>query len=254
MTPEQEKAIDRVRKLLALAGSANENEAMAANDKAQQIMAELNLSMADVTDKVEDGIIEDASLESDSRPWRRTIGTHVALLYFCDYVYGYKKYMTSARACGYIRRDQHIFFGAPHNVAVAQMMFMYFCDTIIRLAKDGSQQYTPRERTKYITTFQKACARRLASRLYDKYEAIMAAKQGKGDGSNLPALYDQTREQMENFMKGSPNAPDPDHTPRPPVPYSHGAAEREGKEAAEKIGLDVQLKHDRGSGFMLDKK
>lgn len=247
MTPEQEKAIDRVRKLLALAGSANENEAMAASDKAQQIMADLNLTMQDVVDKAEEGIIEDA-VESDSRPWRRIIGANTARLYFCEYVYGFKQYITPSRRCGYIRRDQHFFFGAPHNVAVAQLMFMYFCDTVMRLAREGSLKQPVRERTKYVTTFQKAAGRRLAVRLAQKYDDIMRPKT-TGPSGNLPALYDQTKLQIENYLKTSQNGPS-GKTGRPPVPYSHGQAERDGVAAADAIGLDVQLDRSKPTGIL----
>jgi hypothetical protein len=251
MTPEQEKAIDRVRKLLALAGSANEHEALAASDKAQAIMAELNLTMQDVADAPDEAELTlDNELESDSRPWRRDLAANVALLYFCEYYYSFKKYMTNERKCGYVRMDVHNFAGAPHNVAVCKLMFMYFVATINRLARDGSLQYPVRERARYVTTFQKACARRLAQRLHAKYDDIMSAQQPKSAGSNLPALYVNTKEQIESFLQDQ--GIDTGGKKRPPVPLSHHGAEVEGRAAAETIGLDVQV-NKRDSGPLLEK-
>jgi len=96
---DHQKVIERIRKLLALAQSANENEAQAAALKAQELLAEHNLREADLHE-ADDEFVIDGELLSDSRPWRRKLAANVARLYFCEYYYGFVKQYTGIMRCG----------------------------------------------------------------------------------------------------------------------------------------------------------
>jgi hypothetical protein len=83
------KAIDRIRKLLALAGNnSSESEREAALAKAHAMLLEHNLMMADVTgfDKVEEPVGSESVLyKTKASRWARWICSAVAELYFCKF-------------------------------------------------------------------------------------------------------------------------------------------------------------------------
>jgi hypothetical protein len=81
------KVADRIRKLLGLATSSNVNEAAAAAARAQKLMQEHKLSMADVS--VEDGSsITELPLGSEGymASWKFALVTGVARAFFCEVI------------------------------------------------------------------------------------------------------------------------------------------------------------------------
>lgn len=234
-----QKMIDKIKKLLALASSANEHEAALAAEKAQALLAEHNLTMSDVGDD-ESGteIMLDSILESDSRPWRRSLAAATAKLYFCSYFFTFKKKYTLSRQCGYIRYDVHSFVGAAHNVEVAKMMFKYLIDTIERLAIDGSKSYPMKERGAYQTSFRGACAGRVSHRLFEKWQAV-TKKQGPQASGGLPALYDQTDALLKAFMDQMFG--DSLKTKKSDTKCTHAGGITDGIKAGNNVGLDGQI-------------
>src|SRR5262245_21357752 len=99
------KLLDRVRKLLALSTSPNENEAALAAEKAQALLAEHKLSMDEVleTDSKPVEFFHDQTERTDSRPWRRGLGMWCAKMYFAKYYFSFKKELSLTRGNGYIR-------------------------------------------------------------------------------------------------------------------------------------------------------
>lgn len=249
---EHQKVIDRIRKLLSLAQSANENEAEAAALKAQALLAEHNLREADLHESSDEFVI-DGDLISDSRPWRRKLAANVARLYFCDSYYGFVKKFTMDRKCGYIRYDRHHFIGAEHNVIVAKAIFMYLCESIDRLALQAAKGRPTKGRASFVTSFRHGCAMRLTTRLSDKWGAIMEQKVSgliNHHQSNLPALMENTAAKLEAFL----NEKVPGTTVQEYKPQLHsldGAIA--GHEAGDEIGLDVQVT-SRERGVMLEDK
>ena len=247
MTPK-EKVLDRVKKLLALAADgrgATEAEAASAAAKAAALLAEHNLTAADIADVGEtvDEVIEDKVESEDSRPWRRPIAGAVARLYFCTYLYEMKYYMTSDRACGYIRKDVHSFIGKKHNTMVARMMFDYLTVTIDKLAREGARSQPVKERASYVTAFRKACAIRLANRIYDMYTK---AKRGTtqdeyGKNKNVPALvslYESSEKAVEAYKQAK--YPETGHGRRDNQ-ASNLAGMSDGRKAGDSISLNAQL-------------
>ena len=84
-----EKIVDRIRKLLALAGNnTSEAEREAALGKAHAMLLEHNLSMADLGRQEEIDMKGDAAGQKSkyrSAPWNRYIASAIAGLYFCKY-------------------------------------------------------------------------------------------------------------------------------------------------------------------------
>ena len=203
---EKDKVIDRIRKILALAGNnPNEAEAAAAAAKAQAMLAEYNLELADVTHvhDHESDMVLDNELQTDSRPWRRQLGTMIAKMYFCGYYYTFIKKLADKK-CGYVRYDRHSFMGERHNVVVAKLMFQYLQDTIERLAREGAGAYPPNERGSFMNSFRHACANRLCWRIHERIEAAKRGEIKTESGTTLPALlnlYEQAGKALEKFKE-----------------------------------------------------
>lgn len=82
-----DKIVERIRKLLALAGNnPSEAEREAALRKAHALLLEHNLQMQDVAEKVETMDAHDMVVKYPST-WSRVIINAVASLYFCKFVY-----------------------------------------------------------------------------------------------------------------------------------------------------------------------
>lgn len=236
---QYQATLQRIRKLLAMSrGNANENEAAVAAQKAQQLLTEYNLSLADVEKTDAHGkIIEDNDLmTSSSNPWRRKLALACARLYLCDYYWCHVRYETNTRKCGYVRADRHNFIGLPHNVVVAKEMFVYLVDTVERLAKEARK--AGKKKSAYEHAFRYGCAMRLARRLWDRYEQQTAPPAGLLIKSNVPALYKGMDARIGEYMEKN-------HTDLQVKPdrgkHSSWEGVMDGNKAGEKVGLDDQV-------------
>lgn len=250
----KDKLLETIRKLMAKAnGTENEAEAQAFANKAQALLAEHNLSMSDVKKehrKEDDVIVEDNSMLTDSLPWRRSLATAVAQMYFCRYFYSFVK-RASHRKNGYIRYDAHAFVGAKHNVEVAKIMFSYLNDTVDRLADEATKKYPNPDKSSYRTSFRSACATRVHHRILQR---IAEAKKGgvvkTASGTNLPALmslYEQTSKQIEQFM--AQKHPHMKQSRR--TTLSNLAGINDGRAAGDRVGLDTQLGGTKAASHLI---
>ncbi len=122
-----EKWIGKIKKLLALGGSANENEAAAAMAKASALMAQYQLSLADI--ELSTGENADAVGEHDvdmstsagvsSAHWLRTLAQSCATMFDCRLVL-YRGRASKARL---------VFIGYPQDSAAAQLLYEYLLDS-----------------------------------------------------------------------------------------------------------------------------
>lgn len=249
---DREKVIDKIRKLLALSQSPNENEAASAAAKAQAMLAEHCLHMAEVESqggaKVDANFTMDNALQTESVKWRRWIANAVAQMYFCSHFFSHK-YQPRTSGVGYKRTDTHTFVGAAENIEVCKMMFTYLCATVVRLSLEGAKQQA-RDKSSYITSFRQACAARLHSRIKER---IAAAKRGEVKteaGTNLPALmnlYTDTHNKLQAYIaekvggtrhvkqRGSSN---------------NVAGYMDGTKAGNSIGLDTQIGGRKPAGLI----
>lgn len=167
------KVIERVTKLLALAGNnPNEAEAAAAAAQAQKLLEQYNLDMAMFA---EDNSDDSTKVDGENwdvvygDPWRSAIVRDVASLYFCEFYHSTwydnkarekiherykKKYAEWERKyqageaqwrdkpsypVGAGERKRYVIVGRPHNRAVALHMMKYLIDTTLRLAAEFSK-------------------------------------------------------------------------------------------------------------------
>jgi hypothetical protein len=123
----------RIKKLLALSKSPNENEAAAALEKARKIMEEYHFQENEC-------LYTRHSVKAVKRlsKWRSVLGNAVAWLYYCE----------TYRDTG---TGEQIFFGDEFDAFMAGEMFGYLVKTIERMAKQNirkNAKYAFRERYK----------------------------------------------------------------------------------------------------------
>lgn len=247
---EHEKVIDKVRKLLAKSsGTENEHEAAAFLAKAQSILAEYNLSLSDVSieEQSNDEIVISSTDDlTSSQPWRRSIATACASMYFCRYFWYYKYFdRPNAKNDGsYKRMDEHNFVGAAHNVEVAKLMFEYLHTTVERLAKEGAKKVPSNERSKYITTFRHVCTQRLCKRIWHMINEAKNNQTSTASGTTMPAvadLYDTLMEQIARFMDENFGEMETKKV-KPVVSSLEGY--HDGRVAGSTISLNTQINND----------
>lgn len=125
----QEKIIDRVKKMMALAndGAAAEGERDNALRMAYNLLAKYNLSMSQVdahNSNPEEGR-ESQKATFVVYPWARSIASVVGSLFFCNYYF-----MRSGTG----KQATHCFIGKASNAATAQYMSEFVVKSVCREA------------------------------------------------------------------------------------------------------------------------
>jgi hypothetical protein len=250
----KDKFLDKIRKVLALTKSPNEHEAARAMERVQAMLAEHNLTMADVATNTVTGEVKINKLDElyESVPWMKALAGPVAKLYFCKAVYHhiYKDRPGSTKTgvhrkksgmpVAYKRMDQYSFVGAPHNAAVAVMMFGYLVETINRLAREGAKTAPQKEKSKYQTKFKNMCSWRLCQRINQRIEDTKAGKVKTEGGTNLPAIiYDDLLNKVDDFMKMQYG--DNVKTKQIKLSNSNHKGYEDGIKAGDSISLDGQV-------------
>lgn len=115
---------DKIRKLLALAESPNENEAREAMLRAQELMAKHKLSEADLNEPVNKKVIvkwTEITCSKRREPWIAGLGQVVADNYCC---YGIRRHEPG-------KQTQSIgFVGLADDVEICTAMFVYAVDSV----------------------------------------------------------------------------------------------------------------------------
>ena len=130
MTTEQKRTIDKIRKLLALGQSQNENEARQAIALATKLMLENNLAQSDL---VERQYIEKHDIDAGIKfPVYKT-----KILAVLDEYYNVTHIMCRRMDFDTYKRKTHInLLGSPENVEIAEYLYKYLCDLFPKLWKE----------------------------------------------------------------------------------------------------------------------
>ena len=187
MTEEKESVLNRIQKLLKMSteNGASENEAMLAADKAQKLLQEHNLSIADIKDDSQAEPMDSEDVEVDRDLWKGYIRNATAKLYFCS------TYSTMKLDTHYKRVKVITFVGRKSNRMVATEMCKYFINTVNRLADEEFRE-VPGSRAsinKMAHAFKQGAASKLSSRLRKRYEEIAPEYIPQGNPDGLPVLY-----------------------------------------------------------------
>ena len=247
MTEEKESILKRIQKLLKLSveNGASENEAMQAADKAQKLLQEHNLSIADIKDEDQVEPMDSEDVEVDRDLWKGYIRNSTAKLYFC------KTYTTMKLDRHYRRIKVITFVGRKSNRLVATEMCKYFINTIERLTAEEFKA-VPGSRAsinKMSHAFKQGAASRLSRRLEDKYIEIVPAYIPQGNPDGLPVLYRNEQMAITKWLEQKGirlRSAKSRMSIRDRVAYSRGS------EKANGIGLNTQV-NDRTKSRMLSR-
>lgn len=186
MTPEQLKIVERVQKLLALAGNnPNEAEAESATQKAMDLLSAYNLSMHSVgshkTASV-DGKRNDKKRKGGLYGWQRKLWENTAKLNFCLYE-AHKGLQAGSQY-------EHRLIGSEVNVISTEVMAEYLQQAVERMAQawakqNGYKSVFVREAIAYREGMAASISRRLNELREQRLAEDRAKQSGDGNGTAL---------------------------------------------------------------------
>lgn len=181
-----EKVIEKVRKMLALANDtgASDGERDNALRMAYSTLTKYNLNEADVLVKELRGVeeLEDRT----SSPWARTIAGSIAKLFFCKYYFTRGKKM------------KHSFVGKTSNAITAQLMTEY---VISSLRKESSKIERKENRSgTWVTSFLNGASYEIYNRCNDMIAKQTTTPEFTGTGVILASLYKTEAEANEFYI------------------------------------------------------
>jgi Protein of unknown function (DUF2786) len=234
-----EKIINRIRKLLSLAGSSNKHEAAAALDRANDLLVEHNLKLSDVEVVDNERIKVTYEAKRRRQTWARVVWQAVARSNFCKY------WFTRAEE-GSEKGDRHTIIGTRFNVGMTADFAGAFVKRIEELGASDAESKDQRDQY----AFKIGCAHILAERLDAKREAAERAERKKGpvvtEGKMLPAiaaLYHAHEAANEEFFKQK--YPDVKLRSSSSSGTSRHEAYKRGQKAGKSISLDPQVGKSR---------
>lgn len=181
---ENERIIDRVRKMLALAAdsAATEGERDNALRMAHNLLAKYNLELSDITEAEDPrGLDRD---EGWSMTWVRFAYSAVGELFFCSYFYGQKVNAT---------KQFHNFVGKKSNTVTAHLMAQYVVTSILKEARSlYKHNLSPESRS-----FAMGAVGRLQERVY---QLRKGSGQEIGTGIVLQDYYKTEASANQAFM------------------------------------------------------
>ena len=227
------KIVDKIQKLLALTESSNEHEAALAAEKAHELLAEHNLSMAQVEsaskkEKLNEQVGHTSATSKLGARWVRNLWLATARLYFCEYLYSRGNHKT-----------YHTVIGSEANTTTACHMAEFFTQSVVEMSKGSSSQ----------SSFRTGCALRLVTRLNEMRKLAQEQPVTASNKSNLPALYEQTKEQLDNYI--SDTWGELKNVPSRNFSIADSNAYDAGRKAANSIGLNTQTTGTTNNGRAL---
>jgi Protein of unknown function (DUF2786) len=242
----RQRMVARVRKVLALQDSPNENEAASAAQKAADLLLEYNLTMDDVRADINlEGLTWHVT-ETDSLPWRRTMGTMVAHLNLALYFYYFDKRNrpTSKDMEAYKRFDIHHFYGPEANAWVAKLTFEYLCEAVERMAAHGALTVRAAQRSAYLTSFKAAASNRLCLRIRSRLDEVKAQGITTEAGKNMLVplnLFDDSAKKLSTALQTLTGDKSPIKITKQRVTKSNMQGALDGDAAGRAISLEKQV-------------
>lgn len=218
---------ERIQKLLALAGSSNENEAVAAMAKAQQLLTLYNLELADLGgDTSEVGLFEmDGS--------GKLVGWKAILLQGIE----------EANNCYFFTRRRanslkYMFVGKEAAIAVSKEMYAYLVGVVDRLAKEAGGT------RKFRNGFRVGCAKRLEERMteaakQDREQGIAASEDSPARSAIVvKSLYEKQKAEIEEYVEQNLQVK---QSNSPFASTSSADGYNAGREAGDRVSLSKQI-------------
>lgn len=221
----REKAMEKIRKLLAMAndGRGNENEAAAAARQAEKMMRAWQVSAADVVlkeleqDEAFDRGLADAyfgprdprHVPAGASGWVGVTAIGVGRLCTCKVDLVDTKDGVKVRFSGY-----------SMDVALAQWLYHYLCTTVYRLSK---QHYAGRGQAA-AKAFRSGAANELQRRMFLMVEERARDNRAAGQGSTALVIYDRKQQRVDE-MFGAQSTRKTRSTASDRAAYAHGREE-----------------------------
>ncbi|MEG5041592.1 MULTISPECIES: DUF2786 domain-containing protein [unclassified Microcoleus] len=185
--------VERIKKLLALATSSNENESTAAAQKASLLLAQYNLSLADLGPSHQEEIDEN-SVETTSKfvTWKMMLLSGIA----------------DANGCNAMRNTytgSMFLVGTSTNLIVCKHLYEYLSSAIEKRAnyRKGNGRGLA-----YLNAFRVGCATRLRQRLLEqKQEMEESGIPGSGDVAATPgivvrSMFEKNQQAIADYLEG----------------------------------------------------
>lgn len=177
MSGGNEKVLDRVRKLLALAQSDNVNEAATAAAAAERLMAEHKLEMADVearTGQADDEDVVDFEISEDTTRfvgWRSNLVTVLAEVNGCDVIHWQKARWERPNALSFK------VVGRASDTQAVSYLFKYLANEVDRLCTREGHGYG----RSFANSFRHGAVATIAERLRAQKREREAALRAAAD-------------------------------------------------------------------------
>lgn len=167
------KVVERIKKLLNLAkdGGATEAEASLAMEKAEEIMAAHNLSMAEIEARGEsptEDRLKDRSVRKANYRWQRWIMIELGEAYYCHVSVTVRQVRNRGGMRDLITGYQLI--GRVSNVAGARNVYEYLLATIARLSKEYGEAGNDKQS---VARFAEGMAHRLSQRIRERHARML---------------------------------------------------------------------------------
>lgn len=222
---------DKIRKLLTLANdkAASEGEIQNAMKKVHALLSEHYLTLQDVELK-ESTVTKDIGEFEKHPPFKRTLYSITAKLYFCDYYY-----IHPASSVAYVR---NVFIGETCNIETTKQMIDYFTKAIDNIVK--TEAYGKGRR--YVMAFRRGCYTRLCERIQEHIEYTKHNETITEGGNTLPVLadvYTRAKNEIEKYYQDNDIKL---KTSQSNTRITSRDGYNQGRSAANKINLSNQLK------------
>ena len=186
----EDKAIDKVRKLLNLANNegATEGERDNALRMAYALIAKHNLEMSQVDQKEEERVISKEPIYA--RPWARRVASSVASLFFCQYF---------TQNLSQRNMALHHFVGKLSNSVTAMEISMFLIASIRR--ESGKRQRALGESVTWRRSFCTGAAQQIQQRIHELRKTEESKAPSTGTSLVLADVYRMEVEANEAFIK-----------------------------------------------------
>lgn len=223
----QERIIDRIRKMLALANdlAATEGERDNALRMAYNTMAKYNIDIASVEQagRKNDEPRIDFPKVSWSWTWAKSVNQIVAEMFFCKYYYFEKINGTQIT---------HHFVGRESNAMTAAVMADYIVNSILKEGRAIYKSNTSPAMRSFVTGAMHALSRRVDELIKAKQQEFAAQP---GTAIVLASLYDTEAALNELIL------PEDLRVVKSRVSKVQGDAYGKGREFGDNINLDLQV-------------
>ena len=223
--------VDKIKKLLALATSSNENESTAAAEKASLLLAQYNLSLADLGPNHQEEI-DESRVETTSKfvTWKMILLSGIA----------------EANGCNAMRNSytgSMFLVGTSTNLIVCTHLYQCLSSAIERRAnyRKGNGRGLA-----YLNAFRVGCATRLRQRLLEqKQEMEESGIPGVGDAAATPAIvvrsmFEKNQQAIADYLQSLGGKV----KTRTGSQISSEAGFNSGYEVGEKISLHKQVQSE----------